>query len=47
MTLPQAALAFVRRHPAVVSTVVGVRNEAQAVETVHGPGSSCRRSLVG
>ncbi|WP_030491598.1 aldo/keto reductase [Micromonospora chokoriensis] len=34
VTLPQAALAFVRRHPAVVSTVVGVRNEAQVVEAV-------------
>ncbi|MEU7800885.1 aldo/keto reductase [Micromonospora arborensis] len=39
VTLPQAALAFVRRHPAVVSTVVGVRNEAQVAETV-------RRSAV-
>ncbi|WP_410821086.1 aldo/keto reductase [Micromonospora sp. 050-3] len=39
VTLPQAALAFVRRHPAVVSTVVGVRNEAQAVETVRRSGS--------
>ncbi|MEU8183181.1 aldo/keto reductase [Micromonospora sp. NPDC049044] len=34
VTLPQAALAFVRRHPAVVSTVVGVRTEAQVAETV-------------
>ncbi|MFG1868519.1 aldo/keto reductase [Micromonospora arborensis] len=34
VTLPQAALAFVRRHPAVVSTVVGVRNETQVTETV-------------
>ncbi|WP_341716292.1 aldo/keto reductase [Micromonospora sp. FIMYZ51] len=39
VTLPQAALAFVRRHPAVVSTVVGVRNGPQMVETV-------RRSAV-
>lgn len=39
VTLPQAALAFVRRHPAVVSTVVGIRNEAQAVETVRRSGS--------
>ncbi|MGC4834086.1 aldo/keto reductase [Micromonospora vinacea] len=38
VTLPQAALAFVRRHPAVVSTVVGIRNEAQAVETVRRSG---------
>ncbi|MCG5460554.1 aldo/keto reductase [Micromonospora sp. NPDC053740] len=38
VTLPQAALAFVRRHPAVVSTVVGVRDEAQAVETVRRSG---------
>ncbi|MGC5286302.1 aldo/keto reductase [Micromonospora sp. DT231] len=34
VTLPQAALAFVRRHPAVVSTVVGVRTEVQMAETV-------------
>ncbi|MEU8156354.1 aldo/keto reductase [Micromonospora sp. NPDC048986] len=38
VTLPQAALAFVRRHPGVVSTVVGVRDEAQAVETVRRSG---------
>lgn len=34
VTLPQAALAFVRRHPAVVSTVVGVRDGGQAAEAV-------------
>ncbi|MEO3926845.1 aldo/keto reductase [Micromonosporaceae bacterium B7E4] len=34
ITLPQAALAFVRRHPAVVSTVVGVRNGSQLTEAV-------------
>ncbi|MBM0230786.1 aldo/keto reductase [Micromonospora sp. STR1_7] len=34
VTLPQAALAFVRRHPAVVSTVVGMRDEAQVTETL-------------
>ncbi|MGI5521345.1 aldo/keto reductase [Micromonospora sp. CA-259024] len=34
VTLPQAALAFVRRHPAVVSTVVGMRDEAQVAETL-------------
>ncbi|WP_216592630.1 aldo/keto reductase [Verrucosispora sioxanthis] len=34
VTLPQAALAFVRRHPAVVSTVVGVRNGTQMAQTV-------------
>ncbi|MDG4809653.1 aldo/keto reductase [Micromonospora sp. WMMD1120] len=34
VTLPQAALAFVRRHPAVASTVVGMRNEAQVTETL-------------
>ncbi|WP_433131402.1 aldo/keto reductase [Micromonospora sp. CA-240977] len=39
VTLPQAALAFVRRRPAVVSTVVGVRTEGQVTETV-------RRSAV-
>lgn len=34
VTLPQAALAFVSRHPAVVSTVVGMRDEAQVTETL-------------
>ncbi|MET8526016.1 aldo/keto reductase [Micromonospora sp. NPDC005172] len=34
VTLPQAALAFVRRHPVVVSTVVGLRDEAQVTETL-------------
>ncbi|WFE54562.1 aldo/keto reductase [Micromonospora sp. WMMD1155] len=34
VTLPEAALAFVRRHPAVVSTVVGVRDAVQATETL-------------
>ncbi|RKR86523.1 D-threo-aldose 1-dehydrogenase [Micromonospora pisi] len=38
VTLPQAALAFVRRHPAVVSTVVGVRNGSQAAEAVRRSG---------
>ncbi|MGV9212892.1 aldo/keto reductase [Micromonospora sp. RB23] len=34
VTLPQAALAFVRRHPVVVSTVVGLRDEPQVTETL-------------
>ncbi|MEQ4305817.1 aldo/keto reductase [Plantactinospora sp. B6F1] len=34
VTLPQAALAFVRRHPAVVSTVVGVRDGSQVTDAV-------------
>ncbi|MFI5908410.1 aldo/keto reductase [Dactylosporangium sp. NPDC051541] len=34
VTLPEAALAFVRGHPAVVSTVVGLRSPAEATETV-------------
>jgi len=34
VTLPQAALAFVDRHPAVVSTVVGLRSPAQVAETL-------------
>ncbi|MDG4789704.1 aldo/keto reductase [Micromonospora sp. WMMD1102] len=34
VTLPQAALAFVRRHPAVVSTVVGLRDRSQVAETL-------------
>ncbi|MDH2444025.1 aldo/keto reductase [Amnibacterium sp. CER49] len=33
-TLPEAALAFPRRHPAVVSVVVGVRGVDQVAETV-------------
>ncbi|MEV4516829.1 aldo/keto reductase [Dactylosporangium sp. NPDC049525] len=35
VTLPAAALAFVRSHPAVVTTVVGMRNQAQVTETLH------------
>ncbi|MEU1753063.1 aldo/keto reductase [Micromonospora matsumotoense] len=34
VTLPQAALAFVRSPPAVVSTVVGLRNRAQVTQTL-------------
>ncbi|WP_036372187.1 aldo/keto reductase [Micromonospora sp. ATCC 39149] len=34
VTLPQAALAFVRSHPAVVSTVVGLRSGGQVAQTV-------------
>ncbi|MGX4653834.1 aldo/keto reductase [Micromonospora sp. SCSIO 07396] len=34
VTLPQTALAFVRSHPAVVSTVVGLRNRAQVTQTL-------------
>ncbi|WP_433224032.1 aldo/keto reductase [Dactylosporangium sp. CS-047395] len=34
VTLPEAALAFVRRHPAVVSTVVGLRSRPEVAETV-------------
>ena len=34
VTLPQAALAYVRQHPAVVSTVVGLRDVAQVTETL-------------
>lgn len=34
VTLPQAALAFVRRHPAVVATVVGLRDAAQVHQTI-------------
>ncbi len=35
VTLPEAALAYVRAHPAVVATVVGVHDRAQVTETVH------------
>jgi D-threo-aldose 1-dehydrogenase len=43
VTLPEAALAYVRSHPAVVTTVVGMRDSAQATETrrradAHVPG---------
>lgn len=34
VTLPEAALAFVRTHPAVVSTVVGLRTRAEVTETL-------------
>lgn len=34
VTLPEAAVAFPRRHPAVVSTVLGMRNGAQAAENI-------------
>jgi aryl-alcohol dehydrogenase-like predicted oxidoreductase len=34
VTLPEAALAFVQTHPAVVSTVVGLRSQAQVTETL-------------
>lgn len=33
VTLPAAALAYARSHPAVVSTVVGLRNEGQVAQT--------------
>nr|WP_203453457.1 aldo/keto reductase [Jiangella aurantiaca] len=34
VTLPEAALAFARAHPAVISTVVGVRDAAQVAATL-------------
>ena len=34
VTLPEAALAFVRAHPAVVSTVVGLSSQAEVTETL-------------
>ena len=34
VTLPEAPLAFVRHHQAVVSTVVGMQNAAQVIETL-------------
>ncbi|WFF03808.1 aldo/keto reductase [Micromonospora sp. WMMD964] len=45
VTLPQAALAFVRRHPAVVSTVVGVRDGAQVTETMRRFGTAVPEEL--
>jgi aryl-alcohol dehydrogenase-like predicted oxidoreductase len=34
VTLPEAALAYVRRHPAIVSTVVGLRSDVEVRETI-------------
>jgi len=34
VTLPEAALAYVRSHPAIVSTVVGLRSDAEVQETM-------------
>ncbi|GIJ54295.1 oxidoreductase [Virgisporangium aurantiacum] len=39
VTLPVAALAFVRSDPAVVSTVVGMHNDIEVAETIHRAGS--------
>ncbi|MDG4837700.1 aldo/keto reductase [Micromonospora sp. WMMD967] len=47
VTLPQAALAFVRRHPAVVSTVVGVRDGGQVTETMRRFGTVVPEELWG
>jgi aryl-alcohol dehydrogenase-like predicted oxidoreductase len=38
VTLPEAALAFVRSHPSVVSTVVGLRDESQVAEAFQRAG---------
>jgi D-threo-aldose 1-dehydrogenase len=45
VTLPEAALAFVRRHPAVVSTVVGVHDRAQVTETLRRAAATVPDSL--
>jgi D-threo-aldose 1-dehydrogenase len=34
VTLPEAALAYVRSHPAAISTVIGVRDATQVAETL-------------
>jgi aryl-alcohol dehydrogenase-like predicted oxidoreductase len=39
VTLPEAALAFVRTHPAVVSTLVGLRSAAEVAETIDRAGA--------
>jgi aryl-alcohol dehydrogenase-like predicted oxidoreductase len=39
VTLPEAVVAFVRRHPAVVSTVVGLSTDAQVTETIRRAGA--------
>jgi D-threo-aldose 1-dehydrogenase len=40
VTLPQAALAFVRAHPAVICTVLGLRDAAEVVQAVQRSSSS-------
>lgn len=45
VTLPEAALAFVRPRQAVVSTVVGMRNAAQVIETLRRADAHVPRDL--
>ncbi|MFF5120171.1 aldo/keto reductase [Dactylosporangium aurantiacum] len=45
VTLPEAALAFVRSHPAVVSTVVGMHDAGQVAETVRRAGVTVPEAL--
>jgi aryl-alcohol dehydrogenase-like predicted oxidoreductase len=45
VTLPEAALAYVRSHPAVVSTVVGARDSGQVTETLQRAGTDVPREL--
>ncbi|MCA2215494.1 aldo/keto reductase [Jidongwangia harbinensis] len=44
-TLPEAALAYVRTHPAVVSTVVGMGDAGQVTETVRRAGAEIPAAL--
>jgi D-threo-aldose 1-dehydrogenase len=45
VTLPAAALAFVRSHPAVVATVVGMRNRAEVTENLQRAGAAVPEAL--
>ncbi len=45
VTLPEAALAFARAHPAVISTVVGVRDAAQVAATLRRSAADVPREL--
>lgn len=45
VTLPAAALDFVRAHPAVVATVVGLRSRAEVLQTLHRAGTDVPDAL--
>ena len=44
-TLPEAALAYVRRHPAIVSTVVGLASDSEVAQTMHRAGGRVPETL--
>ncbi|MEV0570735.1 aldo/keto reductase [Dactylosporangium sp. NPDC050588] len=45
VTLPAAALAYVRAHPAVTATVVGLRSRAEVLQTLHRAGTDVPDAL--